>query len=46
MTKKGSLDFLLLIYYIESRRRLRGKEDERTMTGCPFITGTPTGRVF
>ena len=28
---------------IESRRRLRGKEDERTMTGCPFITGTPTG---
>lgn len=22
MTKKGSLDFLLLIYYIESRRRL------------------------
>ena len=23
MTKKGSLDFLLLIYYIESRRRLR-----------------------
>jgi hypothetical protein len=23
-----------------------GKEDERTMTGCPFITGTPTGRVF
>ncbi|MCG0227281.1 hypothetical protein L4X32_14595, partial [Phocaeicola vulgatus] len=23
MTKKGSLDFLFLIYYIESRRRLR-----------------------
>ena len=23
MTKKGSLDFLLLIYYIESRRRLQ-----------------------
>jgi len=22
MTKKGSLDFLFLIYYIESRRRL------------------------
>ena len=25
MTKKGSLDFLLLIYYIESRRRLQGE---------------------
>jgi hypothetical protein len=25
---------------------LAEKEDERTMTGCPFITGTPTGRVF
>jgi hypothetical protein len=23
-----------------------GKEDERTMTGCPFITGTLTGRAF
>ena len=23
---------------------LAEKEDERTMTGCPFITGTPTGR--
>ena len=23
MTKKGSLDFLFLIYYIESRRRLQ-----------------------
>ena len=26
MTKKGSLDFLLLIYYIESRRRLQPKK--------------------
>ena len=26
MTKKGSLDFLLLIYYIESRRRLQEYE--------------------
>lgn len=29
MTKKGSLDFLLLIYYIESRRRLQTKHGER-----------------
>jgi hypothetical protein len=27
MTKKGSLDFLLLIYYIESRRRLHRDEE-------------------
>jgi len=25
---------------------LAEKEDERTMTGCPFITGTLTGRAF
>jgi len=25
---------------------LAEKEDERTMTGCSFITGTPTGRAF
>ena len=32
--------------FTERCERTVGKENEKAMTGCPFIAGTPIGRVF